>query len=529
MKKDKNKKRIDREADGKQELDYGVEELEKEPKTPLSVNTLNQEGDAVEGEDQKKKTKESENKYRDTVIKAVRDRWNLLKAKLKNEEAFLDLEEAQSDEKEPTPPEGNSQGQELPREDMVEGGKADNADESEFDPKQLEMGIEIEMEHTNDPKMAKEIAMDHLKENAEYYTHLKDMEAKMKAGEQAPQEGEAPQEGQEMSPEDQAEMEGTELSSGEIPPEGGELSEDQVAEASPEEASPEEVEQLQEEEQGDEHLHAFAEHLREQGYSDSEIAYVVHGHSAPQVDPVDQSKIDMHSAKMEADKAAAERDGAMKEKSAEMEADIRRKEAEIDHSHKQRMNDHALSTEQEKAQVHRIEIEHKKRMLDLEYEKAQAEKDMDLEFKQKELELKLKNKEQAAKDKDARTTDNARDLKKSIDYMDKAELEKAGWSYNKDTQNFNHSTHGSIQIKQKPYGDYELHHNGNKISSAPFKSDILDNAASYMRQINKPVMQDIGEKSEKDKDKDADVSVERPDSSTPQSSLPNYGFSKDEE
>ena len=35
------------------------------------------------------------------------------------------------------------------------------------------MGIKIEMEHTNDKKLATEIATDHLKENPKYYTKLK--------------------------------------------------------------------------------------------------------------------------------------------------------------------------------------------------------------------------------------------------------------------------------------------------------------------------------------------------------------------
>lgn len=43
----------------------------------------------------------------------------------------------------------------------------------EIDPKELEMGIETEYEHTTDPKMAKKIAMDHLREDPHYYSKLK--------------------------------------------------------------------------------------------------------------------------------------------------------------------------------------------------------------------------------------------------------------------------------------------------------------------------------------------------------------------
>ena len=41
---------------------------------------------------------------------------------------------------------------------------------------QLKLGIAVEMEHTNDKKIAKEIAMDHLVELPDYYTRLKKIE-----------------------------------------------------------------------------------------------------------------------------------------------------------------------------------------------------------------------------------------------------------------------------------------------------------------------------------------------------------------
>jgi GNAT superfamily N-acetyltransferase len=46
---------------------------------------------------------------------------------------------------------------------------------------ELVEGIKTEMEHTNDPEQAKKIALDHLKENPQYYQYLQKMEAKMKA------------------------------------------------------------------------------------------------------------------------------------------------------------------------------------------------------------------------------------------------------------------------------------------------------------------------------------------------------------
>jgi len=64
----------------------------------------------------------------------------------------------------------------LEREDIIPGGKADDADASEFDPVQLKQGIRVEREHTKDDKVAKEITMDHLREDPRYYTKLKTIE-----------------------------------------------------------------------------------------------------------------------------------------------------------------------------------------------------------------------------------------------------------------------------------------------------------------------------------------------------------------
>jgi 2'-5' RNA ligase len=57
--------------------------------------------------------------------------------------------------------------------DELEGGEADHISDSNFDPKELKMGIKEEMEHTNDKKIAKEIAKDHLIEDPKYYSRMK--------------------------------------------------------------------------------------------------------------------------------------------------------------------------------------------------------------------------------------------------------------------------------------------------------------------------------------------------------------------
>lgn len=52
------------------------------------------------------------------------------------------------------------------------GGHADKHRVSSFDPLQLRKGIKVEMEHTNDSSIAREIAMDHLVEDPRYYDKL---------------------------------------------------------------------------------------------------------------------------------------------------------------------------------------------------------------------------------------------------------------------------------------------------------------------------------------------------------------------
>ena len=61
--------------------------------------------------------------------------------------------------------------------DQLPGGRADNISPANVDPEQLAMGIEHEMEHTHDPSLAREIAMDHLLEDPLYYSHLQTIEA----------------------------------------------------------------------------------------------------------------------------------------------------------------------------------------------------------------------------------------------------------------------------------------------------------------------------------------------------------------
>jgi len=64
----------------------------------------------------------------------------------------------------------------LKEAEKIKGGLADKRPDSDFDAEQLKNGIKVEMEHTDDPKIAKEIAKDHLTEDPNYYKKLKKIE-----------------------------------------------------------------------------------------------------------------------------------------------------------------------------------------------------------------------------------------------------------------------------------------------------------------------------------------------------------------
>lgn len=54
---------------------------------------------------------------------------------------------------------------------LIPGGLADHS-KKHFNPKSLQKGKKVEMEHTNDPNVAEEIAKDHLTEDKNYYEKL---------------------------------------------------------------------------------------------------------------------------------------------------------------------------------------------------------------------------------------------------------------------------------------------------------------------------------------------------------------------
>lgn len=66
--------------------------------------------------------------------------------------------------------------------DMISGGLADEKEPSDFDKEQLAIGLKVELEHSDNPMVALEIAMDHLTEDPEYYTRKDDPEASAQYG-----------------------------------------------------------------------------------------------------------------------------------------------------------------------------------------------------------------------------------------------------------------------------------------------------------------------------------------------------------
>lgn len=63
--------------------------------------------------------------------------------------------------------------------DKLPGGLADGKTPSDFDTESLIKGQQVELEHTGNPRVALEIAMDHLVEDPCYYDKLEVMEKDM--------------------------------------------------------------------------------------------------------------------------------------------------------------------------------------------------------------------------------------------------------------------------------------------------------------------------------------------------------------
>lgn len=65
--------------------------------------------------------------------------------------------------------------------DQLPGGLGDDKTPANFDPELVKEGAEVELEHTFDPELAQEIAIDHLTEDPDYYKKLKKVESSSNA------------------------------------------------------------------------------------------------------------------------------------------------------------------------------------------------------------------------------------------------------------------------------------------------------------------------------------------------------------
>lgn len=330
--------------------------------------------------------------------------------------------------------------------DKIKGGLADKKKPSNFDPKALAEGLKVEMEHTSDRSVAQEIAMDHLTEDKNYYKKLKEVEkkdmievtpdgkqeivegkeplkkdpklkdrwGKLKKGlnnlnsiidlESAMQPDEQPEEEQAAQPdqpEENPEDMGQQVDENQENPEQEQTdeSDEQVDEQDEDmdeqdaEMPDESDEEASDEDQFDEdsHENELIQSLKDEGYSEPEIAYIVHGHHSPAYDESNEAKAD-------ATRAMADVDVDSARQSAEADLQAKMKQAELEHQHAQRMKDLEFQHAQMQTPDPETEKNHKKRMLDLEYENARAQsvdpevnkKMAEMDVKERELQLKLK-------------------------------------------------------------------------------------------------------------------------------------------
>jgi hypothetical protein len=240
--------------------------------------------------------------------------------------------------------------------------------------------------------------------------------------------------------------------------EGDDEDQEEAVEPSEEKASAEEpqdegaISSEQAGDQGSQSDQEVIDLLREEGYDDSEIAYIIHNHSIP-IPTKDDHAAQNEAAKGETKLAQMQEAHEMQQGHAHEAHQQERQHTEDEHKHnlehkkrmadveydrakadlvdpklanehKRRMLDVEYEIAAKKKELTALEGEHKKRMLDLEYHKAhkdaskedptdsmkkeqmafemqmkRMEKELELEFKKKELALKLKLTEESARQK----------------------------------------------------------------------------------------------------------------------------------
>lgn len=335
------------------------------------------------------------------------------------------------------------------REDKIPGGLADKKSEKDFNPKSLKQGTKVELEHTSDKSIAQEIAMDHLTEDSKYYKKLKEVEKQDMVqvtadGKRELVEGKEPLKKdpkdrwkeikksldnssaimdieQAMESDDEPDTQDAQAPE-EVSQEGDQSSEEPAMESPEADAQTDENADQDPQEALDpkEAEEKIIQALKDEGYSDVEISYIVHGHHAPESSQTDAAKAQATSDMSSVDVNHAARQADLEHEHArrmnDLEYESKKNESadpEVEKGHRKRMLDLEYQTTEHKKKQAELELEHKKRMLDLEYEKAkheaskkdpsedtkqkQLEFEMEMKRKEKELELEFKKKELALK------------------------------------------------------------------------------------------------------------------------------------
>lgn len=369
---------------------------------------------------------------------------------------------------------------EMNKADKIPGGLADNKKPADFDKKSLAAGIKVEMEHTSDRKIATEIAMDHLTEDPDYYKKLKTIEKQDRLevtadGKIELDVGKEPLDklkkkwaslkkalnsdiaimtiaGQEYNPDEEEKDEKSDPKYDQENDVHDDMEEDEAESdaAEDDQSAVDTTEPMKMSTTSDEHAAAapkaeaevadaqeagmseedIIKMLSDEGYSEAEIAHIVHGHTIP-APTLEDHKVLNERAEGDLDRKHKEDEhsSAREHKKRMNELEYEKAKGEIsdpetEKNHRRRMLDLEYETTQGKKHQANLDVEHKKRMLDLEFNRAQKEsekvdptedlerqqmefelamkrmeKELELEFKKKELELKLKLTEEAARQK----------------------------------------------------------------------------------------------------------------------------------
>lgn len=220
----------------------------------------------------------------------------------------------------------------------------------------------------------------------------------------------------------------------------------------------------QEESEGEEGAEDLEEMMSKLGYSETEIAHVIHGHHFPDVDELKSAKADTERAKKEGELSLQELEMQIKQGEHQLKSGGAEKLNSLDLDHKSQMNaievEHAKKMKQleymkaqreaeasdeveHKRKLREIEqkkhekdipgdrfddTHHQKRMMDLEYEKAKREMELDLQIKKQQSELKMKqmiiDAEVRKKEKDMMAKESAQ-VKKDESVKKKSKLSKS--------------------------------------------------------------------------------------------------------